>query len=106
MRNPAFLWIIIGIMLLLDIYVFQAVKMVLPINSPRLRMFIVVIYWLFAVLTLGTLIAFPYLNYESWPKNVRAYVFSLLVAAFFSKLIASLFFVADDIRRAATWALV
>jgi uncharacterized protein len=106
MRNPSFLWVIIAIMLLMDIYVFQAVKMVLPASSPRLRMTIIVIYWLFAVITLATLIAFPYLNYEAWPKQVRIYVFSLLVAAFFSKLIACLFFAFDDIRRAATWIII
>jgi uncharacterized protein len=37
MRNPTFLWIIVGIMLVLEIYVFQAVKMVLPAAHPRLR---------------------------------------------------------------------
>lgn len=105
MRNPSFLWIIIGIMVLLDIYLFQAVKMVLP-ASGRFRTTIIVIYWLFAMLTLGTLIAFPYLNYESWPKQLRTYVFSILVAAFFSKLIACLFFAVDDVRRGATWIIV
>jgi len=105
MRNPAFLWIIVAIMLLLDIYVYQAVKMVLPANS-RVRLAIVVIYWLVAVLMLAVLIAFPYLDYESWPKTFRTYLFALIVAAFFSKLVASLFFAADDVRRAATWLIV
>lgn len=105
MRNPSFLWIIIGIMLLLDIYVFQALKMVLPSGSSKVRLTIVVVYWALSVLILATLMAFPYLNYEAWPKHVRTYVFSILVAAFFSKLIASLFFALDDIRRGATWLL-
>jgi hypothetical protein len=106
MRNTSFLWVVVGIMLLLDIYVFQALKVVLPATSPRLRLTIIVIYWALAVLMLATLIAFPYLNYESWPRQLRTYVFSLLVAAFFSKLIACLFFALDDIRRGATWLLV
>lgn len=106
MRNPGFLWIIFGIMLLLDIYIFQAVKYVLPTGSPRLRLTIIVVYWAFAVFLLGLLVLFPFLNYESWPKQFRTYLFALLVAAFFSKLVASLFFAADDIRRGATWLLV
>jgi predicted MPP superfamily phosphohydrolase len=105
MRNPAFLWIIFGIMLLLDIYVFQSVKLVVP-SSSRYRLTIVVIYWFFAVLVLALLVSFPYLNYESWPKQFRTYLFALVVAAFFSKLVASLFFAVDDIRRGATWVLV
>jgi predicted MPP superfamily phosphohydrolase len=106
MRNSSFLWIVIGIMVLLDIYVFQAVKMILPAGSPRLRMTIIVMYWILSVLVLGTLIAFPYMNYENWPKQLRTYIFSMIVAIFFSKLIASLFFAMDDIRRAATWLIV
>jgi predicted MPP superfamily phosphohydrolase len=106
MRNPAFLWIIVGIMLALEIYVFQAIKMVIAPASPRLRMFIIVIYWILSVLMVGTLIAFPYLDYESWPKKVRTYIFSLIVGAFFSLVIASLFLAVDDIRRGATWIIV
>jgi predicted MPP superfamily phosphohydrolase len=106
MRNPAFLWIVIGIMLLLDIYVFQVIKTVLPPSSPRLRMAIVVTYWLLAVIVLATLIVFPYVNFDHMPKQVRTYIFALLVAIFFSKLIASLFFILDDIRRGATWIIL
>ena len=83
MRNPTFLWIIVGIMLVLEIYVFQAVKMVLPVSSPRLRFTVIVIYWLLSVLMLGTLFALPYLNYESWPKPIRTYVTAIIVGAFF-----------------------
>ena len=83
MRNPTFLWIIVGIMLILEIYVFQAVKMVLPASQPRLRLSIFVIYWMVSILMLGTLLAFPYLNYEAWPKQLRTYVFAIIVGAFF-----------------------
>src|SRR5687768_2631371 len=106
MRNPTFLWIIVGIMLVLEIYVFQAVKMVLPVSSPRLRFAIIIIYWLIATLMLGTLFALPYLNYESWPKPVRAYVTAIIVGSFFSLVVASLFIAVDDIRRGATWLIV
>jgi uncharacterized protein len=106
MRNPTFLWIIVGIMLVLEIYVFQAVKMVLPVSSPRLRFAIIITYWLIATLMLGTLFALPYLNYESWPKPVRAYVTAIIVGSFFSLVVASLFLAIDDIRRGATWLIV
>lgn len=106
MRNPAFLWIVVGLMLLLDIYVFQVIKIMLPQTSPRLRMSIVVIYWILAVFVLGLLMAFPYINFDSWPRQVRTYIFALLVAVFFSKLIAALFFALDDIRRGATWIIM
>jgi uncharacterized protein len=106
MRNPSFLWIIFGIMLLLDIYIFQTVKYVLPTGSPKLRITVIIVYWLVAVIMLGLLISFAYLNSESWPRQLRTYILALLVAAFFSKIIASVFFAFDDIRRGATWLLV
>ena len=89
MRNPSFLWIIFGIMLLLDIYIFQTVKYVLPTGSPKLRITVIIVYWLVAVIMLGLLISFAYLNSESWPRQLRTYILALLVAAFFSKIIAS-----------------
>jgi uncharacterized protein len=106
MRNPTFLWIIVGIMLLLDIYVYQAVKLVLPSNSHRVRLTIIVIYWILSVVVLALLITFPYVNYEAWPKQVRTYLFSLVVAAFFSKILVSLFLALDDLRRGGTWLIL
>lgn len=106
MRNPAFIWIIALVMLLFDIYVYQALKLVLPSGSPRFRMFIIVTYWTFAVFILALLISIPYFSFEGLPPQVRTYLFSLVVAAFFSKLIACLFFAADDLRRGATWLIV
>src|SRR5689334_15328528 len=106
MRNPTFLWIIVGIMLVLEIYVFQAVKMVLPAGHSRLRISVYVIYWLVSVLMAGTLLALPYLNYESWPKPLRTYVVALIVGAFFSMVIASVFLAVDDLRRGATWVII
>ena len=104
MRNSGFLWVIMAIMVVLDFYVFQALKVVAPSN-PKLRMGLFVGYWTLSVVTIGLLIALPNLNYESWPKAVRTYVFATIVGLFFAKLIASLFFVIDDVRRGSMWVL-
>ena len=42
---------------------------------------------------------------RAWPKAVRTYVFAIVVGLFFSKLLASMFFAIDDIRRGATWII-
>ncbi len=105
MRNPTFLWIIVGIMLVLEIYIFQAVKIVLPATQPRLRLTIFVIYWIISILLLVSLLSFPYL-YETFPKQLRSYLLAIIVGAFFSMLIASLFLALDDIRRGATWVII
>jgi uncharacterized protein len=105
MRNSGFLWVIVGIMLVLDIYIFQIIKWVVPGSSPKLKMAVFIIYWMLSIAVIGILIALPYVNYEAWPKSVRTYVFAIVVGLFFSKLIASMFFAMDDIRRAGTWII-
>ena len=105
MRNSGFLWVIVGIMLVLDIYIFQIVKWIVPASSPRLKLAVFIIYWLLSVAVIGVLVVLPYINYEAWPKAVRTYVFAIVVGLFFSKLIASMFFAIDDVRRACTWII-
>ena len=105
MRNPGFLWIIIGILIVLDFYVFQAVKVTTASLSPRLRTTILIFYWIISIVTLLILIAYPYLDAGALPKGVRTYLFSLLVTIFFSMLLASIFFAIDDIRRGSTWII-
>lgn len=104
MRNAGFLWVIIAIMAVLDLYVFQAVKAIAP-GSPRLRLAIFVLYWMLAAACLAVLIMLPYLNYENWPKAVRTYTFATVVGLFFSKLVASIVFAIDDIRRGCMWVI-
>jgi uncharacterized protein len=104
MRNSGFLWIIIAIMILLDIYVFQAVKMVSQGSSHKIKLTIYGIYWTLSVVTILLLILLPYLDYENWPRAVRTYLFATVVGLFFAKIIAVVFFLLDDIRRLIQWA--
>ena len=103
MRNSRFWWVFIGFMILLDFYVFQAVKLVTLSASPRVRLIIHAIYWTISGLSVLTLLILPYINFEQQPKLARSTVFAMIIGLFFAKLIASLFFFVDDIRRGALW---
>src|SRR5687768_8884974 len=105
MRNPAFIWIIAAFMVLLDIYVYQAIKVVVPVSSARLRIIVIATYWVISVLAVVLIVLMPYTRLENWPVFIRTYFFPIVVGLFFSKIIASLFFMIDDIRRAGTWAV-
>ncbi len=105
MRNTGFVWVLVVIMVLLDFYVFQVVKMLTQSASPRVRLAIISIYWIVSASVLLLMIVLPYLNYTNWPKSLRSYVFATMVGLFFAKLIASLFFFIDDIRRAMMWMI-
>jgi predicted MPP superfamily phosphohydrolase len=102
MRNAAFAWVFMGIMILLDIYVFQAVKVVAP-SSQRARFILVSAYWAVSVIALVMIFMLPYSNAATWPKWIKTYLFPIVIGLMFSKLVASLFIAVDDLRRLGTW---
>jgi len=104
MRNPAFVWLILVIMLVLDLYVFQAVKIVSNGASAKTRQVIYIAYWTLSAATVILLLLMPYTNYEKWPRAVRTYLFATILGLFFAKIISVVFFLIDDIRRAVQWA--
>ena len=105
MRNSGTIWIIAGIMLLLDVYVFQAVKTVTQGASERTRLWVNAIYWVVSALTIILLLSFPYIQSLQNSKFFRNYIFASLVGLFIAKLIGVLFFMIDDIRRGIMWLM-
>lgn len=105
MRNAGTWWIIALIMLLLDLYVFQALKTVTQHSSERLRAIIHITYWVISALTLAALLSFPYIQALQSSKLFRNYVFAILVGLFFAKLVGSVFFLTDDLRRGSLFLL-
>ncbi|HVZ26576.1 MAG TPA: metallophosphoesterase [Sediminibacterium sp.] len=105
MRHSGIWWIIALLMLLLDLYVFQAVKTVSQHFQERTRAVILVGYWCISALTLLALVAFPYIQALQTSKLFRNYVFAILVGLFFAKLVGGLFFLVDDLRRGGLFLL-
>ncbi len=105
MRNSSTWWIIALVMLLLDFYVFQALKTVTQQSSEKMRFVIHLIYWLVSGATLVLLLSFPYIQTLQTSKIFRNYIFAILVGLFFAKLLGSLFFMIDDLRRGGFWIM-
>ncbi|HVE61640.1 MAG TPA: hypothetical protein VNA26_07470, partial [Chitinophagaceae bacterium] len=103
MRNSPFWIVLVCLMVLLDFYVFQALKTVSQTAGSKTKSIIYISYWVLSALALITLVLLPYLNFDSLPKGFRNSIFALIVALFFGKLIASVFFLVDDIRRGIQW---
>lgn len=104
MRNSPFWWVLIAFMLLLDLYVFQAVKILTHSAGPKTRSIIHICYWAVSALAIIMLIILPYLHFTQQHRLARNTFFAIIVALFFSKIIASVFFLVDDLRRAIQWA--
>jgi len=103
MRNSPFWWIFIGFMLLLDLYFFQALKVVTQSASPRTRIIIHSGYWVLSAAAIIILLILPYLRFEKQASFGRTTIFAMIAGLFFAKLIASLFFLVDDLRRGIQW---
>lgn len=105
MRNATTWWIIALVMFLLDLYVYQALRIVSQNATEKTRMVIHIAYWVISALTLATILSFPYVQALQTSRVFRNYIFSILVGLFFAKILGSVFFLADDLRRGALWLM-
>ena len=105
MRNSPFWWILIGFMVLVDIYFFQALKTVSHAAAGRTRTILYISYWVISALAIITLILLPYLHFDKQNKYIKTIIFSVTAAIFFAKLLACFFFLIDDIRRGIQWLI-
>ncbi len=105
MRNASTWWIIALVMLLLDLYVYQAMRVVTQNAHERTRFIVHTSYWVLSALTLAVVLSFPYIQTLQTSKIFRNYVFAILVGLFFAKILGSVFFLADDLRRGALWLM-
>ena len=103
LRNWRIIAIIIPIAIGLDFYVFQAIRAVSQGASSRVKMAIFSGYWGISITAILILILIPFINFQEWPK-LRNYLFATLLGLFFAKVLASVFFLVDDIRRLIQWA--
>jgi predicted MPP superfamily phosphohydrolase len=103
MRSSPVWLVFAGLMLLLDFYVFQIVKIVSQSAGPKTRSILFISYWTISVLGLVILFVLPYLNLDNYSRSVRSTIFAVIIGLFLAKLIASIFFLIDDIRRGIQW---
>lgn len=104
MRSPLGALIFVLIMLLLDTYVFQAIRAVSQSASPRTKAVIYSIYWGITVLSVIGFLIFAFTNQDFLSRRVRTYLFAIIVGLFLSKLVTVVFIMVDDMRRGIQWA--
>ncbi|GAC1588176.1 MAG: metallophosphoesterase [Ginsengibacter sp.] len=103
MRTPTGALIFISLMLLLDTYVFQAVKAVCSGLTPKAKATVYIVYWSISVLAVLGFLLFALTEPGYLPRKVRTYLFATIVGLFLSKFVAIVFFLVDDLRRLIQW---
>ncbi len=97
-------WILFAVlMLLLDLYVFQIIRSVSHSAGPRARSILFISYWSISLLAIVILFILPYLNLDAYARGFRSKVFAIIIGIFIAKLVASIFFLVDDLRRGIQW---
>ncbi len=102
MRSRLTLFIIIAVLILIDIYVFQAVKAAFNIRSVRWRYIVWGAYWLIALVSWILIYFLPAL-FNSELGKTKYVVIAVLLGLFIGKLLVTCFLLIDDIRRGGTW---
>ncbi len=103
MRSPLGVFIFTAMMLLLDTYIFQAVKTVVASSSPRTRMIVYSMYWSVTILAIIGFFLFVFTEQHLLGKKFRTYLFATIIGLFLAKMVMLIFLVADDLRRGIQW---
>ena len=91
--------VFILILLSLDIYAFQAFKVIAQDWSAFAKSLLYGLYWSIPVLAIALLVAVTYSDISIWNKNVLSVLRAIIFVAYFSKLLIGGILLIDDIRR-------
>lgn len=105
MRSWTGWWIVIAIMIIVDIYFFMAVRTVTQGSSDKTKMAVYTVYWAISAAAVITIVLFPFVQAMQTNVVFRNNVFAILVGLFFAKLLGSVFFLLDDVRRGGMWLM-
>lgn len=97
-------WFFFLLFILVDFYVFQALRALGDSWHPRVRWWLYLSYWSITLISAGLIISVIFQGLDAWPQLLRTYVFAVLIGFFIAKITASVFFVADDMRRLMQWS--
>jgi len=87
------------ILLLTDLYAYQAFRHLTRNYSQTAKRSIKIIYLLVSLFCFSLIILIQFTDWEKWNKVFRTYSFAFLIIIIFSKLILSIFVFIDDIIR-------
>ena len=106
MHKSRFWWVLIGLMALIDIYFFQTIRTVSFSASPTAKAIIYTGFWALSISAILLLILLPNMSAEKQARLAKFKIFPIITGLFFAKLIGSVFFLVDDIRRGVEWTFI
>jgi len=99
MKNPIAIFVFLGILLLLDFYIFNVSKHATQDFSTKNKQLIAFSFWTVSILSICAFILVAFLPSHYLSKSVSVNVFATIIGIFIAKLFASSIFLIDDCRR-------
>lgn len=97
------LLIFFGFILALDVYTFQALRILAQSWSGAWRTSAFTLFWVFTASMIAYTIAYSAMGDSFWVKQVHTYLRTLFFIVYLSKLIMIPFLAIDDVRRGVQW---
>ncbi len=97
------IFIVVLILLVIDFYVFQGIKLVMRSSSVSAQKITYTIFWSVTFLSVSIILLGYFTDWHSWNKVVRTYSFALIVIVYLSKIFVVLFLLVDDVLRVFRW---
>ncbi len=102
MSRIYFVVFLVSIYLVLDVYVFIAVRSLTEGLSPIWRRTILVGYWVVSILSLTGVLLYRQIDPKVF-ADLRLYITTFFFILFIGKLFSTVFLMLEDIRRGITW---
>ena len=104
MSRIIFFSLLLTVLILIDFYVFQAIKTVTQHIAPSARRIIHAAFWVITIVSLLSILVSQIVGRDGLPPWFRTVFFSLVVIFYFSKIFAVLVLMIEDAVRFAQWA--
>jgi len=102
--NRTFFFILLTFVLIaIDWYVWQGLRLAIRNFSPSTQRIIGGAYWGFTTLTLLAYVGMQFLPPDYFGRNTRTFIFAFIAIPYLSKLFAAFILLIDEVRRLFQW---
>lgn len=102
MSRIYFVIFLVSIYLILDVYVFMAIRSLAEGLSPIWRRMVLASYWVVSIISLMGVLLYRQIDPKVF-ADLRLYITTFFFILFIGKLFATVFLMIEDIRRGITW---
>src|SRR5579863_7651950 len=92
-----------ALILLIDLYAWQAFKILIDGSTPQLRRDVTFAYWVVPLIALGMIVTGYIQSPTYWPAWLRIYGIAAIVILYICKFVILPFLAIDDIVRLVRW---